>query len=584
MGRDYFVLLDGAGSVDRLQATAPRTTSQALGMRRVATCGGAIVFASEALPVLQLPGGGIVIGDLHTRNGSRVEDVTQLAWPATKGAPEVRRYVVECCWGDYLLLLPTASNGPALSVTRSPSPACDIQCVYASAGGTGFVTSDASFAVRLGLHCKRVDFDHLAHRLLYPDLKPRHTGWAGIDELLPGCTLHLGRDRMEVSQDWQPWDFVQREMRQTDPREAAASIRRAVISVVDAWTAQDASILLELSGGLDSSIVGACMKNAQSRVTCSTLTTALPGADERAYAGLVADLLGTELRATQLDYSHPRFAFPLHRALASPAVGPFQYAVDGIMAREAETIGATAAYSGAGGDTVFCYLPSAVPAADAFMAAGLAAGVRTIRDLSLFHQCTYWHAGGLALRKIFSGPALPHTVDRTWLPLRMPMPEPQRHPWFRTPDDALPGDRKRIYELSTMQFYRDSAPRGRTRRLRMPLLAQPVVEACLRAPSWMWYAGGRNRALARDAFAEILPTQILMRKSKGTFTSYLGALYRRRKDEILEFLLDGQLHAHGLLDPDALVDFTGHELPSGDDSFMRLFELCALENWARQYS
>lgn len=584
MGRDYLVLPAGTGVAEQTQTIGPRGALQALGMAEVATCAGALVFVSDGLPTLRLPGGGVVIGELHTRGGSRVDNLTQLSLPANNDASEIRRYIIERCWGDYLLLLPAAFEVSALDITRSPSPACDIRCVYTLGNGNGFVASDASIAVRLGLHRKRVDFSHLAHRLLYPDLKPRHTGWTGINELLPGCTLHLGKDRTEVSQDWQPWDFVQREMRQTDPREAAETIRSAVMSVVDAWAARDASILLELSGGLDSSIVGACLKDVRDRVTCSTLTTALPGADERTYAGLVADLLATDLRANELDYSHPQFAFPLPGALASSGVGPFQCAVDGIMAAEAETAGATAAYSGAGGDTVFSYLGSALPAADAFIAAGPATGIRAVRDLSLFHQCTYWHAGGLTLRKLLAGPDPPHTVERTWLPLRMPIPEPQQHPWFRTPDGTLPGDRKRISELSTMQFYRDSAPRGLVRRLRMPLLAQPVVEACLRAPSWMWYEGGRNRALARDAFADVLPARILLRKSKGTFTGYLGALYRRRKDEIRNFLLDGQLHAHGLLDPEALIDFTGRELPRGDESFMRLFEFCTLENWARQNS
>ena len=31
-----------------------------------------------------------------------------------------------------------------------------------------------------------------------------------------------------------------------------------------------------------------------------------------------------------------------------------------------------------------------------------------------------------------------------------------------------------------------------------PLLAQPVVEACLTIPSWLWFEGPHNRAIARQ--------------------------------------------------------------------------------------
>jgi asparagine synthase (glutamine-hydrolysing) len=118
--------------------------------------------------------------------------------------------------------------------------------------------------------------------------------------------------------------------------------------------------------------------------------------------------------------------------------------------------------------------------------------------------------------------------------------------------------------------------------MHFPLLSQPVMEACLKVPSWMWIAGGRNRAIARQAFADLLPSGILDRRSKGSYTGHMAAMYLRNKSKMREFLEEGQLQAHDLLDRPALAKFFNSELATRDLSFLRIFELCAAENWARQ--
>ena len=116
----------------------------------------------------------------------------------------------------------------------------------------------------------------------------------------------------------------------------------------------------------------------------------------------------------------------------------------------------------------------------------------------------------------------------------------------------------------------------------MPLLSQPVIEACLRVPSWMWFHGGQNRAIARLAFSHELPPRILARRSKGTFTAYLGAIYRRRMKDMLDLLLGGELEAHRLLDTGKLLEMAERDIPRNDNAFMRLFQLCTYENWIRE--
>src|SRR5699024_11112168 len=88
-----------------------------------------------------------------------------------------------------------------------------------------------------------------------------------------------------------------------------------------------------------------------------------------------------------------------------------------------------------------------------------------------------------------------------------------------------------------------------------------------------------NRAVARAAYADVLPDEILNRRSKGTYTRYMSAIYTRNRLEMRKFLKHGQLTSHNLLDWHNLDAFFSAELAPRDLSFVRIFDLCMVENW-----
>lgn len=550
------------------------------GLRVLVRSNALALFASEGTRAFQLPHGAIIVGDLYSHDGHPVLDANQLDCDGTDAA--FRHRILNDFWGEYIVVSPDRHNPSGFSVMRSPSHACELPCLYSTTDGASFVTSDISLALQLGIYRKHVDFDTLAHRLVYPSLKTSRTGLSGISELLPGCSVQICEGRGRIDESWSPWGFVSAANAYEDPGEAAAAVRSTIETVVSTLASQDGTVLLELSGGLDSSIIAVCLKQAAAKVKCATLTAPVPGADEREYASPIAAMLGTELITTEVAFGDALLDFALPPTAVNPAVGALQHLSDKLMEATAVRVGANSYFSGAGGDTVFCYLTDASPVADAFRSAGFSQGLRTLHDLSTFHQCTYWKAGRLALKKLMPSSTLPYKADTSLMPQPAALPELERHPWLTPPKGSLPGDRQRIFELSATQLFRDSCPRTLNRPVRMPLLTQPAIEACLRAPSWMWFSGAQNRAIARQAFADELPQNVYARKSKGTFTGFLGALYRRNRSAMRDFLLDGELHAHGLLDADALIQFTQGELPRGDGSFMRIFQFCAMENWVRQ--
>lgn len=551
-----------------------------LGMEYRGRIGCVALFAPKETPTLRLPGGGILLGDLYDEAGRPVNDLADLQHLSTQST--LRQHLLERCWGEYLLFQPAEEDASSITLMRDPSGG--IACVYSLKHGNGFITSDLTIASGLGLHRDRIDWDFVRHSLIYPHMKISRTGLAGINELLPGCTLSMDERKATTGLAWSPWHFVTATGRHSDPTTAARTIREVTTSVVHAMAETDRAVLLELSGGLDSSIVGACLSNTNARVACCTVITPLPGADERSYASQVAERLGIELLQQQLDFADADIDFELPRHSPRPAAWALGRAVARAMDDAAESQGVNSLFSGGGGDTVFCYLRSAAPAADAFRARGLAAGYKAIVNLSGLHGCTVTKAARLTLRKLCLKPKASYKPDYLLLPPTDEIPPLELHPWFSAPSNALHGDRERIFDLAGNQMFADATLRAGHRRVRMPLLSQPVMEACLRVPSWMWISGGQNRAVARSAFATRLPQDVLERRSKGTFMNYTFAVYRKNKEAISRFLLDGHLCSRGLLDPHKLDLFLESPLPARDHSFMRIFDLCMIENWVRNHA
>jgi asparagine synthase (glutamine-hydrolysing) len=573
----YIALLPQGGSEHDATSPDREAKLRAMGLRAITFSSDFELFVSRETPVLEIPGGGIVVGHLFGRDGVLLTDGSEL--PSFGDPAQARQQLLDCFWGAYLFIQPPTESEHGITILRDPSGA--FPCVYCLERGGGFVTSDIALASELNVYSKRIDWDSIGHGLIYPHMKSGSTGLTDVNELLPGCSLHVIGRKATTHVEWSPWTFVAADKRYRNSSEAATAVRKAVAMVVRAWADVDAIILLELSGGIDSSIVGVCLNDTSATTFCLSVVTPTPGADERHYARLVAERLGVELHAETLPFESALFDFapPSHPPM--PRIGPLQYAIDEVIGAVGERRDVTSYFSGSGGDTMFCYLSGASPAADAFRERGWAAGMAAIRDLAELHQCTLWKAGRLTLRKLLRAPKAPYKADYSLLSRPADFDVGANHPWYEAPKNALSGDRERISDLASNQVFIDLVPRGSRRWARMPLLSQPVMEACLAAPSWMWISGGRNRAVARDAFSDLLPRDVLSRRSKGTFMSYLGAVYQKNKERMCDFLLTGHLQAHGLLDADAVRSRIESPLPPRDESFTRIFELCMAENWVR---
>ncbi|HEY1076894.1 MAG TPA: asparagine synthetase B family protein [Fontimonas sp.] len=574
-----FIALVGNASQGQNDGTADSIGGRLLanGMECCLSTPSLRLFLPPSAPRLALPypDHGLIVGPVFSKRGRPIEGTL----PVLESAISLHDRLLDNFWGEYLAFQVDSGYGSGFTVLRDPSGG--IPCYYALERGRGFITSDISLAIDLGLCHREVNWSAIAHALAFPCLRTARTALDHVSELLPGCVMHHDESGVRVRTAWSPWRYIARDQRHSDFSDAATHVRSAISMVVKAWASVTGKSVMEVSGGLDSSIVAACLSEARANTVCCTLMMPVAGSDERQYAKMLTDAIGHDLHTAHVGFNNAQFDVPTHSWAIVPSEGILQRAVNDVWQATAEEHGAHVFLSGGGGDSIFCYLRTAAPAADAFKERGLAAAAVAVRDLALLHQCTFWKAARLTAKKLMRRRAPVLKTDASFL---NPANVPQRcdaHPWLEAPPDALPGDREKVLDLTGTQFFRDATPRGEGRSICFPLLSQPVMEACLRVPTWMWIAQGLNRAVARAAFAGKLPDGILYRRSKGSHAGYMAEVYTRNKDAMQQFLGEGRLRSRDLLDWPALERYFGSDVAARDLSFTRIFDLCMVESWVR---
>lgn len=295
-------------------------------------------FAGNPLSSHRLGDGSLIVGDLFSRSGA---------------TPECPRDG----WGNFLAF---SADADGVRITRAPLTGMPF---YWAAFGGGIVGA-SDIALLEGLIGPwRIDWNFVAHTLAYINLRSERTGLKSVQELLPGTELLWTQGRASVASFWSPWAHVGAQAHTPVPA-LAAELERRVMRSVGAWSASRPNILLELSGGLDSSIVAAALHAAGADF--SAITFATPGADgdERLYARAVAQHLDIEL----IETGHDERAIDLTAMPAVLQARPGAYSVLGGIDRAFDgAIGArdVALFGGIGGDNVFEFDGTVAPINDA---------------------------------------------------------------------------------------------------------------------------------------------------------------------------------------------------------------------------
>ncbi|TMJ13373.1 MAG: asparagine synthase [Alphaproteobacteria bacterium] len=576
----FLMLLDRTGlGLDPAESRLLRGSAAKAGLTvRCSTPALLLACSSELDCILLDDGAGALLGRGFERGTNRKVDANALQ-PLADRQPSAW---TERFWGAWLAIVkPAGAVGYAVREPSGLFPA-----YYAAGEASLFVASDATLLREVRAIGGAIAWPRLASGLVHPDLRVSETALSGCNELIPGCALRLPGLGQELA--WSPADHASGPKEVRSLKWSADELRETLQACVAAWSRGSRRLLLELSGGLDSSIVAACLAAAGADVVAATMVSPTPDGDERIYAAAVAEHLGIPLIVKHLDPLQVDFSRSAAAHLPRPSSHAFSQAADALLLEASAEAGADAFICGAGGDNVFGFMGSAAPAADALLASGsLLPFAAALADLALVHDTSVWHAGLLAARQVLLSPFPRRWPAESSLLSRECIAAARScsaaHPWLAA-GTLLPGKRRHVEAILAIQNHLESLERTAFAPLYAPLLSTPVVECCLAVPSWLWNSGGRNRAVARQAFQAMLPASIIERRTKGALTGLSGALLRQHRPVIRELLLEGRLAAERMIDRTAVEALLRDDASFSGPGFHRLLEFAQVEAWSRHWT
>lgn len=514
---------------------------------------GATARASQAYQLDRK--GGVVLGKVFARD--MVDDIGPGEVSFTERETEKLRQskgrrLVEHYWGRYVAIL-KEDRGPLVWILRDPTGA--VPCFISDYRGINIICSHVEDCATLGLITTTINWDHVAAYLWFDHLVTKDTGLEGVRQVQAGECIAIGPDNTEATYYWQP-DRVFGKRTVENREHAMRELRDVIRSCVGAWASCYNSILHQLSGGLDSAVVLACLPHISDSlsIVCENHFTRNAEGDERDLARKAAKSAGVELIETPIQSSDRSIESMFESTkVATPTLTAFVPETQSRREEIVNTRGIEAVFSGQGGDHFFQSIKTPRIAAEFAWRHGLGGGIfRVISDTSRFTRKPIWSIIGAVissglLRKhedpydVITPPPLVSDATRDAME-----PSCIRHPWVDTAVD-LPGSKRRqIFDIvDTQNFYR--LP-NHYADIVHPFISQPIIELCLQIPSYVLTYGGIDRALVRQAFTGIAPTEIITRTTKGATTAYFNRLLVRNLPYLRGFLLDGRLVTEGLLD------------------------------------
>jgi asparagine synthase (glutamine-hydrolysing) len=530
---------------------------------------------------------------------SNLSDSSTIEKPVSIDGASARRYArddghqfIDDYWGGYIAFFNDAYNNRRYVIRDCSGK---LPCFRLSANTVNIIFSDINDLRCLELSPLTVNWDYISAFLFYEQLQVRSSALNEVIEVLSGDIVEFRGREVDQRVLWNPGRVARRGYPDSDSH-ALEDLRFTVQQCVAQWASTQTSIIHSLSGGVDSSIVLACLSRAPRRpvITCLNRFTDVACEDERPFARLAARHANVTLVERDWQCSEVRFDRYLEMLppTAKPSTSVIGASLDMCVRNAlASEVNAEAIWTGQGGDHLFFQERSSCGASDFLRSRGLRAGfLSAIGDAAHLSGESYWSVAHTA-----------YTDWRTnapWTPSHLTGREPGfalarkppgyelayvAHPWTFDIGDLPKGKQGQIWLLAEVTNRHRPAAVPELAPQHHPLLSQPLMELCLRLPTYTLLSGGRPRGLARTAFQKYVPQPILERRSKGGTTSYWMQTVRQSSGYLRELIMDGTLHRERIIDGRLLDPYLNFSKPISVALFPRLIACISAEIWLRAW-
>jgi asparagine synthase (glutamine-hydrolysing) len=468
--------------------------------------------------------------------------------------------------GEFVLVL-WCGKSRTLRFVRS---ACGSRPLfYAFAGKSLLWASDFSHLVRISGAGLEVNEDYIVEHLVsQPD--SCHSPLAGIQVSPPNAMLRLEDGCFAPPvRLWDPAAI--RPLHYKSDREYEEHCRELLTEAVSARLRARHTVFSELSGGLDSSSVVVLADHVLARQnrpaehlqTVSCVFEESDSCDEQYFIQAVEKQRGIQtVRISEKQQQISSGLREIHfTGLPNPlhcASGRFQ-AYTSVMKAQ----GARLLLTGTGGDNLFWSALDAAPL--------IADSIYRGDPLRMHRSCREWsRTMGVPYMQLLFKRALPRAVAavRSGIPKREIPPLPDwlsaRHKKAfaahlvsseKRTTALLPSVRTQLRELQSLFNMTSAGYVSEYRHIYVsrPYLYRPLMEFCLAVPPEQLLRNGEGRSLMRRALSDLLPPQILTRRSKG----FINEAFSRALQsdwELVDDISRWQLCRRGFAEPRVLQE------------------------------
>lgn len=417
------------------------------------------------------------------------------------------------------------------------------------------------------------------------------TFFEGIEAVPAGSFARVDLDAYDLSID--PvvyWDPFRSGTASIGPNDLVDQVRDTVQDAVRLRLRADVPVGILLSGGVDSSIIAACVSHLsqEERQQIAVLSAVSPGqtGDESPFIDQVANHLGIEPIKVGTAWGADE-SIELLRSVTwmnDAPLGSFSNVAFYLLMQRAAEAGIKVVLSGQGADELFCGYRKYL----GFHLQELARGrkyaqlVRTAwafwRNGVVFNQFNLTEASRY-LKRIPQQTVLGKAVLQTFAPQALGLP-PEGLAYRQWLD-------YRRFSVPYLTHYEDRASMAFSREVRLPFLDYRLVELMLKAPAETKLNAGWTKYSLRQAFSDSLPSEIIWRRDKQGFSMPQEEWLRGELKASWLVILNSnaQVFQRELIDHDALHrKFERFCARQGNIWYREIFAPLALEVWLQAYS
>jgi asparagine synthase (glutamine-hydrolysing) len=154
------------------------------------------------------------------------------------------------------------------------------------------------------------------------------------------------------------------------------------------------------------------------------------------------------------------------------------------------------------------------------------------------------------------------------------------HPWLDGWERAPSAEVLRTLHVLEATHYHAPSLLNEAFALAPILVTQPVMEACLAAPTYVM-APGVERGLVRRTYADVLPSAVINRVTKGETTRFFIAQLDAQWPMLREMLLGGRLAEQDAINRAKLEAILGGDRVASLEAGGDLMSCLAAELWLR---